>query len=128
MITRSIRCTSILWRRCSRRFVNAVSFTILSRCLLVRRFVQFLFVIAVVSIGAEDPFPTWRIAVYEFCKANLQHTAWGVAHCERNFILALALAKDEGLKPDEDVLYAATFLHDLGTFAPYLREEVDHGE
>jgi uncharacterized protein len=76
----------------------------------------------------KEVVPEWRLAVYEFCRANLQHTAWGVTHCERNFTLALALAKEEELTIDEDVLFAAAFLHDLGALEPYAREEVDHAE
>jgi uncharacterized protein len=83
---------------------------------------------AVPADAAEESLPAWRIAIYDFCKANLQHSAWGVAHCERNYVLALAVAKEEELKVDEDVLYAAAFFHDIGAFEPYLREEVNHGE
>ena len=39
----------------------------------------------------------WKVAVFEFAKSNLQHSAWGVAHCERDFQLAQSLAAEEKL-------------------------------
>jgi len=30
----------------------------------------------------------WKIAIYQFSKDKLQHSAWGVSHYERNYLLA----------------------------------------
>ena len=68
----------------------------------------------------------WKRTVYEFVRENLQHTAWGLEHSERDYILALALAEQEGLELDLDVLFAAAFLHDMGAFAPYTERGNDH--
>lgn len=68
----------------------------------------------------------WKVAVFQFSKSNLQHSAWGLAHCERDFQLAHTLAVGEKLTLDTDVLFAAAFLHDMGVFEPYLKEGVDH--
>lgn len=70
----------------------------------------------------------WKTAVYQFSKTNLQHSAWGLAHCERDFQLAHTLAIEEKLAVDTDVLFAAAFLHDMGVFAPYPKDGVDHTE
>jgi uncharacterized protein len=68
----------------------------------------------------------WKLVVYKFAKSNLQHSAWGLAHSERDFQLASTLAVEEKLTVDADVLFAAAFLHDMGVFAPYPKEGVDH--
>ena len=70
----------------------------------------------------------WKQTVYEFVRDNLQHTAWGLQHSERDYILALALAEQEGLSLDLDVLFAAAFLHDMGAFAPYTARGSDHSK
>ena len=70
----------------------------------------------------------WKVAVFQFAKSNLQHSAWGLAHAERDFQLATTLAEQEKLTVDLDVLFAAAFLHDMGVFEPYPKEGVDHTE
>ncbi len=70
----------------------------------------------------------WKQTVYEFARENLQHTAWGLQHSERDYILALHLAEREGLQIDLDVLFAAAFLHDMGAFAPYTDRGSDHSQ
>lgn len=68
----------------------------------------------------------WRVEVFEFCRTRLQHTAWGLAHSERNFLLAQRLAKEEGIEVDQDVIFAAAFLHDMAAFEEYGKVNVDH--
>jgi len=58
----------------------------------------------------------WKVNIYEYAQKNFVHTAWGVGHSERNYNLSIKLAKDDNLKVDEDVLFAASFLHDMGSF------------
>ncbi|MFT4888248.1 MAG: hypothetical protein ACJAY7_000612 [Pseudohongiellaceae bacterium] len=71
---------------------------------------------------------TWKVAVYEFAKENLAHTAWGVAHYERNYLLGLELAEADSLQIDDDVLFAAAFLHDMGVFEPYVIADAEHSQ
>ncbi len=73
--------------------------------------------------GAE-----WRDSVRAFAEKNLQHTAWGPAHARRDYEMTLRLARAEGLALDDDALYAAAYLHDMGGLPPYAREGVDHGD
>jgi uncharacterized protein len=69
-----------------------------------------------------------KVAVYELAKENLVYSAWGVEHYERNYLLGLDLAKAESLKIDEDVLFAAAFLHDIGVVEPYVITDAEHSQ
>lgn len=70
----------------------------------------------------------WKQTVYEFVQENQQHTAWGLQHSERDYLLALELAEQEGLQLDLDVLFAAAFLHDMGAFQPFSARGNDHSQ
>jgi uncharacterized protein len=80
----------------------------------------------------ENPAATaaapWRDAVRRFAEQHLEHSAWGTAHARRDYDLARRLAAAEGVTVDDDVLWAAAWLHDMGAFAPYAAPGVDHGE
>jgi uncharacterized protein len=69
---------------------------------------------------------SWRVKVYAHAREKLLHPAWGWRHSERDFLLARQLAREEGLAIDEDVLFAAAFLHDAGAIPPFAKEGVDH--
>jgi uncharacterized protein len=68
----------------------------------------------------------WRGSLCTFTKNNLKHSAWGFAHSKRDYLVASELARNEGLTVDDDVLFAAGMLHDMGGFAPYAIAGVDH--
>lgn len=68
----------------------------------------------------------WRESVCAFAKKNLVHTAWGYEHGMRDYQLALEIATQEKINVDDDVLFAAGLLHDMGGFAPYEKAGVDH--
>ena len=70
----------------------------------------------------------WRAKVVAFAEAHLQHTAWGPAHGRRDYEMTLTLAKAEGLTVDDDALFAAAYLHDMGGIPPYAVPGVDHGD
>ena len=70
----------------------------------------------------------WRVRVAAWVDSNLVHTAWGAAHARRDFAIAMDLARAEGLAVDEDALWAAAFLHDMGAFPAYAKQGVDHGD
>jgi uncharacterized protein len=74
-----------------------------------------------------DPTP-WRDSVRAFAESHLQHTAWGPAHARRDYEMTLALARAEGITVDDDALYAAAYLHDMGGLPPYAKPGVDHGD
>jgi len=82
-----------------------------------------------VPTEVADPCATeteWRKALCAFAETNLKHTAWGYEHSKRDYLLASDLARDERIDIDDDVLFAAAMLHDVGGFAPYAIEKVDH--
>jgi hypothetical protein len=68
----------------------------------------------------------WRNAVRQFAEANLKHPAWGASHSLRDYELAKELAAADQVKLDDDVLYAAAYLHDVAAFAPFKKQGVDH--
>lgn len=68
----------------------------------------------------------WKHAVFEFATDKLQHSAWGVSHSERDYLLASRLAAESKLEVDTDVLFAAAFLHDVGAFDGWRKDGVDH--
>jgi HD superfamily phosphodiesterase len=88
---------------------------------------------ATAALAADDaPTPTieksgdWRAAVHRFAETNFKHPAWGLSHSMRDYELARQLAKTDGVSLDDDVLYAAAYLHDVAAFAPFRKATVDH--
>jgi uncharacterized protein len=83
--------------------------------------------------GDPDPTPTgiavdsdWKRALYDFAKKNSVHPSWGIAHSVRNYQTTKSLAQTEGITLDEDVLFAAAFLHDIGGLSSFAKKDVDH--
>jgi uncharacterized protein len=70
----------------------------------------------------------WKVRVYELARSKFRHPAWGWQHSERDYLLAVRLARDDGLHVDKDVLFAAAFLHDMAAFIPCKGPEMEHGE
>jgi uncharacterized protein len=87
------------------------------------------------SVGAATPTTVsgiplnapWKQSVYSIVHTNFIHPAWGWQHSERDYQLALVLAKGDGLKIDTDVLFAAAMLHDMAAFPAY-KGEGEHGD
>ena len=83
---------------------------------------------------AADAAPTiarggdWRVAVRTFAQQQLRHPAWGASHSQRDYDLARSLAEADHVTLDDDVLYAAAFLHDVAAFAPWQKHGVDHAD
>jgi len=66
-----------------------------------------------------------RLAAYLY---HFQHPAWGLAHTRRVLEMAMELAVKEQLSVDEDVLVAAAYLHDIGSFKPFHRTGIGHDQ
>lgn len=77
---------------------------------------------------ATPASPAWRLTVRRFAEEHLQHPAWGLSHSQRDYELARELAAADHVAIDDDVLYAAAYLHDVAAFAPYERQGVDHAD
>lgn len=108
----------------------------------MRRFVVLLcaFALLIMAVAAEQPASAstaktatgipldapWKVAIYHLATTKFKHPAWGWQHSERNYRVALRLAKGDHLSVDTDVLFAACFLHDMAAFPPYARKG-EHG-
>ncbi len=68
----------------------------------------------------------WKRAIYRFAQEHSTDTAWGLAHSERDYLLAVEIAKNERMSVDTDVLFAAAFLHDIGAQKPFAKDGVKH--
>ena len=70
----------------------------------------------------------WRQTVRQFAERHFKNPAWGYSHSVRDYNLARQLAASDQVALDDDVLYAAAFLHDMAAFAPYRKTGVDHAD
>src|SRR5215469_13111830 len=69
----------------------------------------------------------WKVTVYNLVHPGFRHPAWGWQHAERNYDVAMELAKGDNLTIDTDVLFAACMLHDMAAFPPY-QGKGEHGD
>jgi uncharacterized protein len=70
----------------------------------------------------------WRTVVAKFAKEHFNNPAWGYSHCLRDYQLARELAVADHVTLDDDVLYAAAYLHDMAAFEPWQKSGVDHAD
>jgi uncharacterized protein len=85
--------------------------------------------IAVAAPAAAPSMPQdWRAAVRELAVSHFKNPAWGYSHCLRDYALARQLAAADHVAVDDDVLFAASFLHDMAAFAPWEDVKVDHSD
>ncbi|MBS0367007.1 MAG: HD domain-containing protein [Proteobacteria bacterium] len=70
----------------------------------------------------------WRESVRTLAQQKFRQPAWGYSHCVRDYQLARELAATDHVALDDDVLYAAAFLHDMAAFPPWKKEGVDHAD
>jgi hypothetical protein len=79
--------------------------------------------------GAPQPDAgDWRGFVRAFAAEHFKQPAWGYSHCLRDYALARALAAADHATLDDDVLFAAAFLHDIAAFKPWEDEKLDHSD
>jgi len=69
----------------------------------------------------------WKQQILSFVE-EFEHPAWGVPHSKRVYKLSLHLAELQNTEVDQDCLFAAAYLHDMGAFEPYKQPGVDHAE
>jgi HD superfamily phosphodiesterase len=92
-----------------------------------------LLLLAGFGVGPEaaaqpPPSADWREFVRGFAAEHFKQPAWGYSHCLRDYALARALAAADHVKLDDDVLFAAAFLHDIAAFKPWEDEKLDHSD
>lgn len=69
----------------------------------------------------------WKVTVYQLARTTFHHPAWGWQHSERDYQIAMRIAKAERMKVDTDVLFAAAMLHDMAAFVP-CATKMEHGD
>lgn len=67
----------------------------------------------------------WKDKLIRFAE-SCNHPAWGVAHFRRVYNMSLVIAEMEGVVVDQEALFAAAYLHDMGAFPPYKTSGLDH--
>lgn len=86
----------------------------------------------IAAIGSSTTEPadasSWRNIVRDFAAEHFKQPAWGYSHCERDYALARDLAAADQVALDDDVLYAAAYLHDMAAFAPWADAKIDHAD
>ena len=71
----------------------------------------------------------WKVTIYDLARTKFHHPAWGWQHSERDYQIAMQLAKSEHLRVDTDVLFAAAMLHDMAAFMPCAQApKMEHGD
>jgi uncharacterized protein len=85
---------------------------------------------AIASAAPTPSFPTpdWRAGVRELAASHFKNPAWGYSHCLRDYALARELAAADHITLDDDVLFAASYLHDMAAFAPWEDVKTDHSD
>lgn len=77
-----------------------------------------------VAAAASD----WRASVRELAAKHFKNPAWGYSHCRRDYALAREMAAADHVTLDDDVLFAAAYLHDMAAFKPWEKPKVDHSD
>jgi hypothetical protein len=57
----------------------------------------------------------WHATVRDFAAKQFKHPAWGYSHSMRDYALARELAAADHVILDDDVLFAAAYLHDMAS-------------
>jgi HD domain len=83
---------------------------------------------AVPAVAATPSAQDWRASVRELALSHFKNPAWGYSHCLRDYALAKELAAADHVALDDDVLYAAAYLHDMAAFPPWEDVKVDHSD
>jgi len=80
-----------------------------------------------VPASAQSAQP-WRAKVTDFAAQNFKHPAWGFSHSQRDYALAKSLAAADHVMLDDDVLFAAAYLHDMAAFKAFAEDKQEHGD
>jgi HD superfamily phosphodiesterase len=82
--------------------------------------------------AAPAPAPAassdWHATVRDFAAKHFKNPAWGYSHSMRDYALARELAAADHVSLDDDVLFAAAYLHDMAAFKPWEDEKLDHSD
>jgi HD domain len=84
--------------------------------------------VASAAAAAAPAAQDWRATVRELAASHFKNPAWGYSHCLRDYALAKELAAADHAALDDDVLFAASFLHDMAAFPPWEDTKADHSD
>jgi HD superfamily phosphodiesterase len=84
--------------------------------------------VARAEVASPGPETQWRTVISQFAQQHFNNPAWGYSHCLRDYRLARELAAADHVTLDDDVLYAAAYLHDMAAFEPWEKSGVDHAD
>jgi HD superfamily phosphodiesterase len=70
----------------------------------------------------------WHASVRALAAKHFKNPAWGYSHCLRDYALARELAAADHVTLDDDVLFAAAYLHDIAAFKPWEKPKLDHSD
>jgi len=74
----------------------------------------------IVSVPAQaQPALGWRTDLETFAHQHFRHPAWGWQHSRRDYEVARDLAQADHVAVDDDVLFAAAYVHDIAGFVPW---------
>ncbi len=81
------------------------------------------------SVTAAGAAPhDWHATVRQFAAQHFKQPAWGYSHSTRDYALARELAAEDHVVLDDDVLFAAAYLHDIAAFPPWEKAKLDHSD
>jgi HD domain len=85
------------------------------------------------AADAQSASPTpstadWHTTVRGFALKHFKNPAWGYSHSQRDYALARDLAAADHVTLDDDVVFAASYLHDMAAFPPWENEKLDHSD
>ena len=80
------------------------------------------------SASPTPPAADWHATVRSFALQHFKNPAWGYSHSQRDYALARALAAADHVTLDDDVLFAASYLHDMAAFPPWENDKLDHSD
>ena len=83
---------------------------------------------ALPAVAAAPAAQDWRASVRELALSHFKNPAWGYSHCLRDYALAKEMAAADHVAIDDDVLYAAAYLHDMAAFPPWEDVKLDHSD
>lgn len=96
------------------------------------------FILCIACIGeavfASEPEPVpsvepaWRATVRSFAAEHFKNPAWGYSHAVRDYMLGRQLAARDKVSLDDDVMFAAAYLHDMAAFPPWEKQGIDHSD
>ena len=76
------------------------------------------------SVASSD----WHAIIQDFAAQHFKNPAWGYSHSQRDYSLARELAAADHVTLDDDVLFAAAYLHDMAAFPPWANDKLDHSD